>query len=127
MFKVNADSSIFITRGDVGTIKVSIDVADGSLYTFNKGDVVRFLVYEKNDCGSIVLSKSVEAKGGETEIEIPLLSKDTRIGEAINKPKNYWYEVELNPETSPQTVIGYDEDGAKIFRIFPEGEGVLNG
>ena len=24
-------------------------------------------------------------------------------------------------DTQPQTIIGYDEDGAKVFRLFPEG------
>lgn len=35
---------------------------------------------------------------------------------------DYWYEVELNPETEAQTIIGYDEDGPKIFRLYPEGD-----
>jgi hypothetical protein len=29
--------------------------------------------------------------------------------------------VEVNPEIQPTTIIGYDEDGAKIFKLFPEG------
>ena len=43
------------------------------------------------------------------------------IGEVINKPTNYWYEIELNPNTQPQTIIGYDEDGEKLFVLYPEG------
>lgn len=40
----------------------------------------------------------------------------------VNKPTDFWYEVELNPDTAPQTIIGYDkETGAKIFRLYPEG------
>jgi hypothetical protein len=51
-----------------------------------------------------------------------MLSKeDTKIGKKVNKPVDYWYEVELNPDTYPQTIVGYDEDGAKIFKLYPEG------
>ena len=53
------------------------------------------------------------------------LSKtDTKIGEVINKPTDYWYEVEVNPHTNPQTIIGYGEEGAAIFKLFPEGDEV---
>ena len=39
----------------------------------------------------------------------------------MNKPVEYWYEIELNNE---HTVIGYDDNGAKIFMLFPEGSKV---
>jgi hypothetical protein len=37
---------------------------------------------------------------------------------------DYWYEVELNPDEDCQTIVGYDEDGAKVLRLFPEGADV---
>ena len=55
-------------------------------------------------------------------VTISLSSTDTRIGEIINKPVDYWYEIELNPDTTPQTIIGYDADGPKILKLFPEGD-----
>ena len=55
------------------------------------------------------------------EALISLNKEDTTIGDIINTPIDYWYEVQLNPETNPQTIIGYDENGAKIFRLYPEG------
>ena len=58
------------------------------------------------------------------QVEIFLHGAETKFGEVINKPVDYWYEVELNPETKPQTIIGYDEDGAKVFKLFPEGRDV---
>jgi hypothetical protein len=58
------------------------------------------------------------------EVEIFLGEEDTKIGEVISKPKDYWYEVELNPFDHPQTIIGYDEDGAKVFKLFPEGDDI---
>jgi hypothetical protein len=50
-----------------------------------------------------------------------LTKKDTTIGEIINKSREYWYEIELNPDTASQTIIGHDEDGAKKFVLYPEG------
>ena len=55
---------------------------------------------------------------------VVLTEQDTRIGDVISKPVDYWYEVTLNPYTNPQTFIGYDEDGAKVFKLFPEGNDV---
>ena len=79
------------------------------------------LVTKKKACDEVVLSKSVEAIPDTTEVDFKLTTEDTRIGEVINKPVDYWYEIELNPDTYPQTLIGYDEDGPKIFRLYPEG------
>lgn len=121
MFKINQDASIFLTRGDIANIVVNVNDSGGEPYRFAKGDIVRFMVFEKNACNCVVLCKSVEVTEETTSVEIYLTGSETRIGEAINKPKDYWYEVELNPDTQPQTIIGYDEDGAKIFRLFPEG------
>ena len=40
----------------------------------------------------------------------------------VNKPKKYWYEVELNPGTpKTQTIIGYTiEQGPKTITLLPE-------
>ena len=56
-----------------------------------------------------------------TSVDLSLDSTETTIGDIINKPVEYWYEIQLNPDTEPQTIIGYDENGAKIFKLYPEG------
>lgn len=117
------DKTISITRGDVANIAVTAQYEDGSPYTFLVGDVVRLNVFKKKDCTSIVLTKDVNVSE-ETQVTIVRLDKDdTKIGEVISKPVDYWYEVELNPDTEPQTIIGYDDVGEKIFRLYPEGSG----
>lgn len=123
MFIVNDDMSIYCTRGDAGGFNVQATF-QGSPYTFRAGDVVRFKVFGKKDCESVVLQKSVTVTEDSTQAEIFLDGVDTKFGEVISKPVDYWYEVELNPDTKPQTIIGYDEDGAKIFKLFPEGKDV---
>lgn len=120
MFVINEDMSIHVTRGDACTIDVSATNYD-EMYTFEAGDTVRLNVMEKRNCSNVVLTKDVTAIGGEESLAIALSGEDTKIGEVINKPTDYWYEVQLNPETQPQTIIGYDEDGGKVFRLYPEG------
>lgn len=133
MFTINTDKSIHLTRGDVAVIAVSaaeseaglaISAAESEegLHIFQVDDVVRFQVFEKNRCDNIVLVKDVVVQDETQFVDIYLESEDTRIGDIIHRPKDYWYEVELNPDTEPQTLIGYDEDGPKIFRLYPEGD-----
>ena len=69
----------------------------------------------------MVLRKDFPATAGAEKVDILLTGEEMKIGELISKPKDYWYEIELNPLTNPQTIVGYDEDGAKVFRLFPEG------
>lgn len=120
MFKIE-NKQIHLTRGDIACIEVKALNEDGSDYTFKVGDIVRFKVFKKNDCGCVEIQKDVPVEIAAASVDIHLTSEETKIGELINKPVEYWYEVELNPETNPQTIIGYDEDGGKIFKLYPEG------
>lgn len=124
MFVINDDLSIYLTRGDAAVFKVGADVGD-TQYTFNVGDVVRFKVFEKKNCEEVVLKKDFNVTEETALVEITLDREDTRIGDTISKPTDYWYEVELNPDGYAQTIIGYDEDGAKVLKLYPEG-GVIN-
>lgn len=120
MFKINDDMSIYATRGDSIAFSLTVD-ASGVPYKFKEGDIVRFKVFEKKEVEAVVLDKEFATEVGADKVSITLTGEDTKIGEYINKPKDYWYEIELNPITMPQTIVGYDEDGPKVFRLFPEG------
>lgn len=124
MFYIDSDLTINITRGDAALLSVSANKGDAK-YEFKSDDVVRFKVFTKKDCEDVVLKKDTTVTESAETVRIALDSADTKIGENINKPTDYWYEVELNPDTNPQTIIGYDENGAKIFKLYPEG-GVAN-
>lgn len=120
MYQVNDDLSIYVTRGDI----VSLDVKamqGGSTFIFPAGSSIRIKVFEKKNCENVVLQKDFAVDADSESVPIDLTEYDTRIGGIISKPVDYWYEVELNPFTDPQTIIGYDEDGPKVFRLFPEG------
>lgn len=126
VFIVNNDMSICITRGDIASFFVTA-TQDGSAYQFKAGDVVRIKVFGKKDCTNVVLQKDFPVESVADSVEISLTKSETRIGETISKPKDYWYEVELNPNDNPQTIVGYDEDGPKVFKLFPEGKDLEDG
>ena len=122
MFKINKDDqSIHITRGDIAVISVS--ASDGETeHLFQPGDVVQINVFKRKKCEEVVMRKAVEVAVESAAVDIELTSEDTKIGGYISKPTEYWYEVELNPDTEPQTLVGYDDEaGAKVFMLYPEG------
>lgn len=113
MFKIT-DNTIEITRGDKGSIELNIDD-----YTFGTGDEIRFRVYAAKGLNSEpYINKLIVVEEPSESISIDLTSEETKIGEMVNKAVTYWYEVELNGD---ETVIGYDENGAKEFILYPEG------
>ena len=120
MFKIE-NKEIHLTRGDIACIEVKALNEDGTDYTFQVGDVVRLNVFKKNDYGCIELQKDVTVEVARTSVDVHLTSENTKIGGIINKPTEYWYEVVLNPDTKPQTIIGYDIEGEKKFMLYPEG------
>lgn len=123
MFEINKeDKTISVTRGDAAPISFGANRLDGSPYTFTKEDVVRFKILEKNKCDKVLLKKDVSVPEESTSVLIVLESSETRFCSIIHKPVDYWYEIELNPDTPrARTIIGYDKFGPKIFRLYPEG------
>ena len=120
MFVMHEDGSIHLTRGDFVFFGVKAD-EDGERYVFQPGEEVRMKVFERKKCENIVFQKDFPVEEETDLVGITLTRDETKIGNVINKPVDYWYEIELNPNTYPQTIVGYDEDGPKIFRLYPEG------
>lgn len=120
MFVINDDLSIYLTRGDAVSVAVMATNGDAA-YTFKVGDVVRFKVFEKKACEKVVLQKDFSVQEETEAVDISLTAAEAKIGDLISKPTDYWYEIELNPETVPQTIVGYDDNGPKVLRLFPEG------
>lgn len=112
-------TTIKLNRGDVLNFTLTLSSSTGDPYTFQEGDKVVFSVYNKNKMSeNAVLLKEFIVSGSQQSVEINCTKEDTKIGDLANKPIEYWYEIELNNE---YTVIGYDEDGAKILMLYPEG------
>ena len=123
MFKINDDLSIYVTRGDAVAFNLSATTDNGEAYLFKPNDIVRINIMEKKGCDEVVFQKGFKVEEETETVEISLTGDETKIGDIISKPTDYWYEIELNPFTNPKTIIGYDDEtGAKIFKLFPEGE-----
>lgn len=122
MYKIDeVRKTISITRGDALTIPIRIKTSSDPItyHTFSVGDVIDFSVYGKKKLNEPpVIQKSVEVTEETDTVYILLDPSDTRIGDCLNVPVEYWYEIELN---NIQTILGYDESGAKLFILYPEG------
>ena len=115
-------TTIMLNRGDVLNLTLSVKVNGITDYTFQIGDKIVFSIYNKGKLNdSAVLVKEINILEETSTVTINLTSEETKLGEMKNKPVEYWYEVELNPDTAPQTVVCFDETGAKIFELYPEG------
>lgn len=112
------DKTIRLSRGDAATIKLTIPLSKAEIenYKFKIGDKIRFRVFEKKDYNNVVLDKKIIVDEESTEIDICISEEDSTIGETINKPQTYWYEISLNES---QTIVGYDEDGPAEFILYP--------
>lgn len=112
-------TTIKLNRGDVLNLTLTLKTSDGSDYTFQANDKIVFSVYNKGKMtNDAVLLKEITVGEPSESVTINLSSQETKIGDLINKPVEYWYEVELNNQ---YTVIGYDDTGAKILLLYPEG------
>ena len=121
MFKIE-NNEIYCTRGDKGKIpvKIPLNKEKTEFYQFQPKDILTFGLYNKNQLNEAALIlKDYEVTEVTDLVKIPLSSEETKIGELINKEKEYWYEITLNHE---ETILGYTikEKGRK-FWLLPEG------
>lgn len=118
------DRNIRITRGDMLPITVSADNdTNGNDYEFQVGDVIRFKIFDGKDNRKVYLQKDFKVEETSTEKSIEMTAEEMKIGEMKSKPIDYWYEIEVNPETDKtMTIEGYRKDeGPAVITILPEG------
>lgn len=121
MLKIE-DNIIRLTRGDKANITLRIPLSSEENYEFQIGDIITLGIYEKKGLEKeALLLKEYEVETETDAYNMELTSEETKLGELSSKPTTYWYEVVLNHDT---TVIGYDEEGAKQFVLYPEGSEV---
>ena len=122
MFIIDEDgTTLKVTRGQSGTITFGALTPEGEPYTFQVGDVLRLNVTKVNKENSVVMSVDTIIQEETTEATISITSFYSKIGTVINKPTDYWYDIELNPDSAiAQMLLGYDDEGPKIFKLYPE-------
>lgn len=111
---------IRVNRGDKLSINVSIKANDnGDSYVFKSNDKLSIGVYKEDGFDKDpVLFKEFNPKEGDTIYPMKFTGEETKIGDYINEPVDYWYEIVLNDY---ETILGFDDNGPKIFRLYPEG------
>jgi len=112
---------IQINRGD--SIDMTITAKDtlGEDYTFQVNDVIKFKVSEAKNESNVIIEKTITIETETTEVPIYISANETKLGDYINKPITYWYEVSLEKNNGDVlTIIGYDNKGPKEFVLNPE-------
>ena len=104
------------------TTNIVLDSLNMVFYKFQKGDKVTFSIYNKNGYDREPLMKiDIEVLTEADSVDIPLMEENTTFGNPVNKETIFWYDISLNDN---QTVVGYNEDGAKEFILYPaKGDG----
>ena len=123
MATLGTNYSIEINRGDMLAMTIKANDSNGDPYIFKVDDVVRFKIMERNKCENVILQKDVKVTEEMESVPVIISSEEMKIGNIINKPVDYWYEVELNPDTSSAiTILGYKKKtGPRILSLTPEG------
>ena len=117
---------IQLTRGDMLPLTITTEDKDGNDYIFKPGDIIRFKVFEPNNVENVVIQDEITISEETKEAILNVSGEKTKVGDYIENPVDYWYEVELNPDTAPQTIIGYELKSnktpfPKVFTLLPEG------
>lgn len=110
--RINQDKEIEINRGDRGTLKLINKKGN-----FEIGDKLKFSIVDKKEYNNLIFQKEFIVTENSNVTYITLTKEDTTIGDVISKKKEYWYEIEYNGDL---TILGFDDDGAKKFILYPE-------
>lgn len=113
MFIVD-NETFHVTWGDKGSFDITFED-----YTFNIGDEIELNVYEEDGMDEEPILNKKLIIDEETDVaSITLLGADTKLGDPQNERVTYWYEITLNGD---QTPFCFDQNGPKIFYIYPGG------
>lgn len=124
------DNTIKITRGDatsedINNLTIRFPIGNNQYYEFEPSDKITFVVFDKKGyTKNEILKKeftlsSVGYNENTTTVEINLTAQDTKKFPLKNKAMTYWYDIYLN---DTQTILGFDDDGAKKLIVYPRGE-----
>ena len=99
-------------RGSKGSLKL-VNNNGG----FKTGTTFKISIVKKANYDDVVFQKEFEVTEDCQEFFLTFTSEEMRFCEPINKEKEFYYEIEMNDDT---TLIGYDENKDKKFILYPE-------
>lgn len=113
------NKEISLNRGDKGKISLTLE-QDGQPFELLETDTVNMAIYAEENLDKEPLKTIKGSINVEENCAEIILDKDsTDFVPEDNSPFNYWYEIEYNSIV----IIGYDKEGPKIFRVYPNGKG----
>ena len=109
------NNTFHVTRGDSGSITIAYK--DGSNLPHS---TLTFGVYRKNELDSDpVIWVEEDLPGDTNSITLDIYANPDKIENPDGDKEEYWYELKLG---LLNTVLGYDETGAKLFYLYPSGK-----
>lgn len=109
---IDSKFTIVHNRGAKGVLRLIADVAP-----FKANDIIKFSIVTKGDYDDVIFQKEFKVPEECTEFFLQFTSEEMRIGDMISKKVEYYYEIELNDDT---TLLGSYTDGDKRFVLYPE-------
>ena len=117
MITIDNNKNIGITRGDNASFNLKVKQADNTYYQFKTSDRVYFTVKKNYADSTPIIRKTITFSEETDTCTISLVASDTNFGSLIGGERKYVYDISIN---EIETVVGYDQDGAKYFIIYPE-------
>lgn len=114
-------TTIKVFRGDSGHFDISKTDKEGNIENFKKGDKVILSVKQNFAESEILLRKTIIVEEDCIKVEFPISDEDTiSLTEIISEPIELEYDIKVDG-TEKTTIIGHDDSGAKIFKVYPSG------
>lgn len=114
-------TTIKVFRGDSGHFDISKTDSDGNIEQFKQGDKVILSVKENFGENNVLLRKTITVKNDCDKVEFPITSEESiSLSSLISEPIEYEYDIKVEG-TEHSTIIGHDDSGAKIFKVYPTG------
>lgn len=118
MFDIDYNKNISVTWGDVGTIVLKAR-GEGK---FPAGAVLRLTIHGRYKPFDVEVAKDITIEEETQVVQINLDVEDTSFCPREGVEQEFSYDITLNPDTAPQTLVGYElKNGPKNFVILPKG------
>lgn len=99
------------TRGDKGAL-----LLEAKTTPFKTDDVLKFSIVTKGNYSDVVFQKEFKITEECSEFYLTFTKEEMKIGEPISDKVTYYYEIELNGDT---TLVG-SRSKHKKFILYPE-------
>lgn len=109
---IDNKNTLIHNRGDKGTLRIFSKIG-----SFKVDDELKFSIVTKGNYNDVVFQKIFKIPEECSEFFMSFTNEEMRIGPVISKKVEYYYEIELNDDT---TLIGSKRTGDSRFILYPE-------